>query len=467
MHLEPKWRVLIVVNTGIFMSTLDGSILNIANPTIAESLSVSLSQIQWLVTSYMLVITATLLFFGKLGDRKGRHKIYTYGFLIFVLGSLLCSFARVLSLLIGARIIQAFGASMMMATGMGIVSTTFPANERGKALGLTASMVGIGNMTGPSLGGILVENFSWPVIFLINVPIGLTGFYLANKFLISPFNTDTEDNNSDILGTLLMALALILFLFSISKSGEINIAFLIISIVLFAIFIYTERKTPDPLLDFELFKNPNFVAGNILAFIAYSSQTFIIFLLPFYFENILKLSPANSGLLMTIPPVLMALTAPFAGNLSDRLGAVPLTSASFILLTGAHLMLSRSVLTLNLETAILSLIILGAGMGSFGSPNNSSILGSVPPQKSGYTGGFISTVRNFSFSLGISFSVSIFIYLLNRYQINMSYHKAYTKSLHYVYLISASLNLLGVILSIYTRKYRNIFWTTAKSEKSS
>ena len=143
MKLNTKWQVLIIVCVGIFMSTLDGSILNIANPTIAESFSVSMKSVQWIVTAYMLVITATLLFFGKLGDKIGNHKIYTWGFLAFTAGSLTCSLAPNLVWLISARVFQAFGASMMMATGMGIVSNTFPSNERGKALGLTGSIVGI------------------------------------------------------------------------------------------------------------------------------------------------------------------------------------------------------------------------------------------------------------------------------------------------------------------------------------
>ncbi|SHG55775.1 drug resistance transporter, EmrB/QacA subfamily [Thermosyntropha lipolytica DSM 11003] len=466
MRLAYKWQVLSIVNIGIFMSTLDGSILNIANPTIAKSLSVSLSQIQWLVTSYMLVITATLLFFGKLSDQVGRHKIYAYGFLIFASGSLLCSLSRSLLFLIGARIIQAIGASMMMATGMAIVSTAFPANERGKALGFTASMVGIGNMTGPSLGGILVANFPWPVIFLINVPIGLIGFYLAQKFFL-PAKINNNRQKPDIGGTIILSLSLVLFLLALSPEAEKRSLFLIISLFLFFLFILLERKISNPLLDFELFYNKNFVFGNLMAMLAYTTQTSVIFMLPFYFENILYLSPAYSGFLMTIPPIIMALTAPIAGNLSDRIGAMPLTSISFGMLSAAHTVFAFSILNRNLSLTIIGLIILGIGMGSFGSPNNSSILGSVPPEKSGYTGGFISTVRNFSFSLGIASSVSIFVFIFNHLPSSLTYNLAYAKALHYVYMISAAINLLGLGTSILTRQYRSTSSTSMQNSSIS
>ncbi|HNX93474.1 MAG TPA: MFS transporter, partial [Syntrophomonas sp.] len=176
MKLEPKWQALLIVSIGIFMSTLDGSILNIANPSIAENLGVNMQQVQWIVTAYMLVVTASLIFFGRWGDKLGSDRIYSAGFLIFAAGSFLCSLSSSLILLIAFRIVQALGASMMMATGMGIISNTFPQEERGKALGLTGMVVGLGNMSGPGLGGFLVANYSWPVIFLINVPIGLIGF---------------------------------------------------------------------------------------------------------------------------------------------------------------------------------------------------------------------------------------------------------------------------------------------------
>ncbi len=451
--LETKWQALIVICVGIFMSTLDGSILNIANPTIARSMSVSMQQVQWVVTAYMLVITATLLFFGKLGDQKGSSKIYTYGFLVFTIGSFLCSLASALQFLIAARIFQAIGASMMMATGIGIVSNAFPAKERGKALGITGSIVGIGNMTGPSLGGLLVAQFSWPVIFLLNIPIGLAGFILATRYL--PVDSPASGQAQfDLRGNLLFALAATLLLLGLSQSASINYNLFFLGILFLLLFILVEKRHPYPLLDFHLFYIKNFTYGNIMSFLSYATQTGAIFLLPFYMDKLLHLSPATSGLIMTITPVSMALTAPLAGNLSDKIGAPRLTSAAFLLMSCGHIILSTLSANYDLPRIAAGLLLLGIGMGSFGSPNNSSILGSISKEKAGYAGGFIATVRNFGFALGIAASVSTFTILFNHKLQGLPYMLAYTGASAWVYRINAAICLLGLLLSVVSSQHR-------------
>ncbi|MGS0764369.1 MFS transporter [Syntrophomonas curvata] len=455
VKLEQKWQVLTVICIGIFMSTLDGSILNIANPTIANDMSVSMQEVQWVVTAYMLVITATLLFFGKLGDQKGSSQIYTYGFLIFTLGSLLCSLSSTLQLLVSARIFQGVGASMMMATGIGIVSNIFPAQERGKALGITGSIVGIGNLSGPSIGGILVAKFSWPAIFLLNIPIGLAGFVLASSFLPHDYRKE-ERFKFDFWGNLLFALAATLLLFGLSQEQAVNSNLFVLGLIFLLLFYLVERKNPCPLLDIGLFKVKTFTYGNIMSFASYATQTAAIFLMPFYMEKILQLSPAASGLMMTITPVSMAITAPLAGNLSDRMGASRLTSFAFLLMSGGHFMLSTINGHYDLLRIATGLLLLGVGMGSFGSPNSSSILGSISRDKAGYAGGFISTVRNFAFALGIAASVSIFTLLFNRNMQGLPYMTAYVFANAWLYRITAAICLGGLLLSVLSKQHRQL-----------
>lgn len=449
LNIKEKWQGWIIISIGIFMSTLDGSILNIANPTIAHELNVSIDQIQWVVTAYMLIITSSLLFFGKLGDKIGSQKVFTYGFLVFSLGSFFCSMSHTLAFLIFARVFQGLGASMLMATGMGITSNIFPPDERGKALGLSGTVVGIGNMTGPSLGGILVVNFTWPVIFLVNVPIGLIGFYMAKKHL-PPQALNTSSNGYDIPGIILFAIGAAILLLSLNSRQGLNFALLSGALILLLAFYLWEKRTEQPILDFDLFKIKSFVFGNLMGLSAYSAQMSVLFLIPFYLQNLLSISPAYAGLLMTITPVTMAITAPIAGNLSDKLGSRNLLISSFALMTFSFLLFSKLGTELNLLLLCTGLILLGTGMGMFGSPNNSSIFSSIPKNKAGYGGGFISTIRNLSFALGIALSTSILTYLINIAPKDTAYSLTYVNSSSIVYKIAALITVAGLLLAVFT-----------------
>lgn len=457
LKIDPKWRVLIIVCIGIFISTLDGSIVNIANPSIAADFSVSMQRVQWLVTAYMLIITATLLFFGKIGDRVGGQRIYTYGFLVFTIGSLFCAISPGLGLLTASRIFQGIGSSMMMATGMGITSNSFPPEERGRALGITGGIVGIGNMTGPGLGGLILGSFHWPAIFLINLPIGLIGFALAVKYL--PEQPQNANNRKfDIPGTLLFALSSIMVVLSFSIKQTPELWLLGASLLSIFIFFRIEKKSEYPLLDFDLFKIRRFSDGNIMALIAYSIQPFVIFLMPFYLEGVLHYSTARSGLTMSITPIAMAITAPLAGSLSDRIGSSRLTPLSFFLLGAANLLMS----TLNADSPGIMvgcyLALFGIGMGAFGSPNNNAILGSIPRYKAGYAGGFVSTIRNFSFALGTSISTGLFAMLYSHNLVHSAQAAAYVSTTRSIYHIAAAICLIGMIFAL-------VSWKGEKVEK--
>lgn len=430
---------------GIFISTLDGSILNIANPSIAAEFNVSMEQVEWVVTAYLLVITSTLIFFGRLGDKVGSHRIYTYGFLIFTLGSLGCSLARALPMLIAARMFQGLGASMMMATGIGIVSNTFPSGERGKALGLTGTVVAMGNMLGPGLGGLILAKLAWSWIFLINVPLGLLGFLLGRQYLPAQ-DLNPEIRSYDLRGTLLLAATVTALIVALASTPSINLLLLMASGVLLAGFYLWERQAACPLLDFTLFKVKTFVHGNWAAVVVYFTQTSVFFLLPFYMEIILGYTPARTGLLMTITPVSMAVAAPLAGYLSDKVGSSRIIAVSFLLLTISYLLLSRLDDGQPQLLICAGLICLGVGMGMFGSPNTSSILGAIPRHKAGYGGGFMATNRNLSFSLGITCAVALFSWTLNQSQPLLPFQLAYIRASHLIYLSAAVVTALALLI---------------------
>lgn len=433
------------------MSTLDGSILNIANPTIAADFKINMSQIQWVVTAYMLVVTATMLFFGKLGDKVGSNYLYTLGFFIFTIGSFLCSISNSLVTLILSRIFQAIGASILMATGLGIVSNAFPANEKGKAIGITGAVVGIGNMSGPVIGGILLEHFGWPSIFIINIPIGIIAVLLGIKFLPKPI-LDEQNKSFDIPGLLLFASCTTLILLAMNGEGNTKWYLGVVAIIAFLFLVLREVKFEQSFIDLPLFKNRNFTVGNIIGIACYFPQMAVSFLLPFYLEQLKNLSPMMAGSVMTVHPLIMVLIAHIAGSLSDKHGAKNILTVSFSFMTVALVGMALLKADSPLYLLILCLVIFGFGLGSFSSPNNSSILADVPPQKQGYGGSFLATVRNLSFALGTAFFSSFFAQRLTYHQKSTSHTLAYVSASNQSYWIAAAVCFIGLILTIFFMK---------------
>jgi MFS family permease len=234
-----KWLILINISVSVFMATLDGSIVNIALPVISKELSVNISSVQWVVTSYLLAISVLLLIWGKISDIYGKKKIFAFGFIIFTLGSLLCGLSASLTILVLSRVLQAVGASAMMALSQGIVTETFLPGERGKALGIIGTTVAIGSLVGPSLGGILIHYFNWQSIFLINVPIGLIGAILT--FVIIPDDhIFSESKIFDFKGSVMFVGSILLMFISLLflQEGSLPFKIFVPLFLLSLVFVY-------------------------------------------------------------------------------------------------------------------------------------------------------------------------------------------------------------------------------------
>jgi EmrB/QacA subfamily drug resistance transporter len=444
--MSGKWKVFFVVAIGIFISTLDGSILNIANPTIASELGISIRAVQWVVTAYLLTVTSALLLFGRLGDRYGNHRVFTLGFLIFTVGSFLCSLAANLYALVAARIFQAIGGAMLMATGIALVAFAFPQSERGRALGLTGSVVGIGNVAGPALGGLIVTHFHWSVIFGLNIPIGLLGLWLGRAFLPStPRGQDTT--RMDFVGLLLFASVTISSV--ITANGILPWWFFTILLLLLGGFILWEKRCADSFVDKALLREPTFTLGNITLFIAYFAQMAALFLTPFYIENILRLSPASSGLIMALNPVALIVAAPLAGSASDKIGGKKIVCLAYCILCIAFFLFSRLSASSSVWLLLAAVFLLGAGMGVFSSPNNSEILGAVPLEKQGYGGGFIATVRNLGFAFGAAAGSSLYTYYFTQYATFLDTNTAFAAANARVFSWFITALAAGLLVSVY------------------
>ena len=317
---------------------------------------------------------------------------------------------------------------------------------------MTGSVVGIGNMTGPAPGGFLVAHFAWPVIFWINIPIGVIAFAWPGA---------TSPNRNTVLVERLRSHRYHLIRFGCGNIGAfpfgqrgIEWRLFLLGMILLLGFYGFERN-PRALLDLALFKVKSFLFGNVMGFITYIVQTFMFFLLPFYLERVLGYSPDQSGLFMTIPPICLTITAPLAGSLSDRIGPARLTSISYFLVSIAFIVFSLMDIASSPWHIAAGLVTFGIGMGCFGSPNNSSILGSVPKTKAGYAGGFIATIRNFGNALGIALSASLLTWLLSKNLLSLPYKQAYVLASHHTYLFAAGLSLTGLLISLMTASQRD------------
>lgn len=464
IHGIKKYLILFNVTLSTFMATLDGSIVNIALPVISGEFGVSISSIQWVVTAYLLVISVLLLVWGRLSDLYGKKMIFASGFFVFALGSALCALSRSLEMLVLFRILQAVGASAMMALSQGIVTRIFPPNERGKALGITGVAVSLGSLTGPSLGGVLVRAAGWQSIFWINLPIGLLGLLLT-LFLIpdqKPVreNEDASDKKPfDLKGALLFILAVLLFFTGLLsyQDGQISLLVAILMLVgsglILALFIRTEKRTASPLIDLSLFRLYEFSTGLGAAYLVFVALNTTLLFMPFYLQYILKLNTLEAGILISFYPLATAIVAPISGALSDRITYKPLTVAGLLISTAMLVLLSfLGVQSSRLHIALI-MTLLGVGGALFQSPNNSSVMGAVPVTRLGIAGGINALFRNLGLVSGTTFSVILFTFS-SRLSINsMSGENGtvdtvqFMKGFRIVLLFAAAVSLAAMLLS--------------------
>lgn len=413
-----KWWALVTVALGTFMATLDSSIVNISLPAILTYFRSDLATIQWVVLAYLLAITSLLLTFGRLADIWGRKKVYTIGFGIFTLGSLVCGLAPTPAYLIGARVIQAVGAAMLQSNGLAIATAVFPDKERGRALGINGTIVATGITLGPAIGGVLVGAFGWQSIFSVNLPVGLIGIGLA-LLVLQEERISTRRAGAtarfDPLGAILIAVALSTLLLALNRGSVAGwgspriIGLFAVAILCFAAFIVVERRVAAPILDLTLFRIRAFATGNVAALCSFLAISTNAFLMPFFLQLVLGFGPAQAGLLLMPTSLTLAIVAPLSGWLSDRFGARFLASLGLAISALALLLLSFLTAGAHYSDILFRLILLGVGIGTFNSPNSSAIFSSVPRDRYGVIGGFISMIRNSGQVIGVAIAGAVVV----------------------------------------------------------
>lgn len=453
-----KWSILIIVLMSTVMSALDGSIVNVALPKMATALNVTTSSIQLVATSYLIVIAGIVLIFGRLGDMFGKSKMFTFGLGLFTFGSLLCGITSSFPILILARVVQAVGAAGTMANNQGIITETFPANERGKALGFLGTSVALGSLVGPGLGGIIVGAASWEFIFLINVPIGIISIFYAIKLL--PKGRKTAKGKLDILGAVLFMFAIVP-LFGALDEG-LNIGFTDpmillsfgIAIISFIAFIFVEKKREDPLLQLQIFSNKLFSLSIFCGFVTFIAIFCNNIILPFYLQDVMNYTPEHTGLILMVYPLLLTGVAPLSGSLSDKIGSEILTFIGLVLVSFGLILMA----TLNVDSSVLITIIfigiMSIGMGLFQSPNNSLIMSTVSKDKLGIAGSVNALVRNLGMVCGIALATTLLYSMMSSiigYRVTdyvVGRNDAFIYGMRTVYIAAAVISLIGAALTL-------------------
>ncbi len=394
------------VAIGIFLATVDGSIVNLAMPTLEKALSTDFAMVQWVVLAYLLVITTLTLSMGRLGDMLGKKGIYLTGFIIFTLGSLLCGISPNIELLILSRIFQGVGASMIMALGAAIVTEAFPPYERGRSMGLIGTIVSIGVVTGPVLGGLILARFTWHWIFFVNLPVGIVGIGMVMRHV--PDIKPVRGQKFDFPGAIFFFVSLLALLVGLTMGQRMGffhpymISLYVIWFVFLVLFLVVEMRVKHPMLDLHIFQNGHLSINVITGFMSFLSAAGVFVLMPFYLENILHQDKGSMGLLMSVVPIMLGIVSPRAGRLSDKWGTRPLTNLGLIILSLGFL----GVSTLQADTSplgyALRFIPVGIGMGLFHSPNNSAIMGSVPRHQLGIASGLLSITRTLGQTVGVA-----------------------------------------------------------------
>ncbi len=450
-----KKTALIIATLNSFITPFMGSSINIALPAIEKEFHVDVVMLSWIATAYLLAIAVSLVPFGRLADIYGRKKIFTSGVIIFTISSILCAISFSTPMLLFFRIIQGIGNAMVFATGMAILVSVYPPQERGKVLGINVAAVYIGLSAGPFLGGILTQYFTWRSVFLVTVPISLFILFLIFWRLKGEW-ADARGEKFDLLGSFIYAVAIIGIIYGISLLPAIKSLWVIlVGVIGFFAFVKWVLKVQHPVFEVRLFKtNRVFAFSSLAALINYSATFALTFLLSLYLQYIKGLSPQIAGLVLIAQPLVMAITSPSAGRLSDRIEPRIVATSGMIVTTIGLFLLTFLKLGTSLGYIIGCLIVLGLGFALFSSPNTNAVMSSVEKRFFGIASGTVGTMRSLGMMVSMGVATVVFNIFIGRIQITAEQYPLLMKSIMVAFIIFTLFCFGGIFASIVRGKVR-------------
>ena len=446
-----KKITLFAVTIAAFLTPFDGSSVIIALPSIGKEFAMDAISLGWVSTAYLLASAMFLVPFGRVADIYGRKRLFAIGILTFTVASFSMLLCRSGMMLISFRVLQGIGGAMIYGSGIALLTSMFPAQERGKALGINVAATYAGLSVGPFLGGFLTLHLGWRSIFLVNVPLGLTIIAMVSLKLRGEW-AEAKGEKFDLAGSIFYCLGLIAIMYGFSSFSlfptMVSTGLILVGILGILAFVRWEMKVENPVLDINLFRgNRVFALSNLAALINYSATFAITFFLSLYLQYIKGLDPQSAGLILVFQPVVMAICSPFAGRLSDKneprivsSTGMALTAAGLFLLTFLHE-------NTTLEFIIADLILLGLGFALFSSPNVNAVMSSVEKRFYGVASGTLGTMRltGQMFSMGIA--ILIFAIHIGHTQIIPEYYPFFLRSMRSAFIFFGILCSGGVFAS--------------------
>jgi EmrB/QacA subfamily drug resistance transporter len=441
----------------MLLSSLGISIANVALPTLAQAFDASFQEVQWIVLAYLLAITTLIVSVGRLGDIAGRRRLLLAGILLFTVASVGCGVAPTLGLLIAARAAQGLGAAIMMALAMALVGGTVPKEKTGRAMGLLGTMSAIGTALGPSLGGVLIAGPGWRAIFLVNVPLGIVAFILAYRFLPADrqrpkTGPDTEQGGFDSLGTLLLALTLAAYALAMTIGrghfGPLNMALLVAAGFGAGLFVLAEARAPSPLVRLATLRDPALSAS--LATSALVSTVLMATLVvgPFYLSGALGLDAAVVGLVLSVGPLVVALTGVPAGRMADRFGAQRMIIAGLVGIAAGSFALSMLPATLGIPGYVAPLVVITLGYALFQTANNTAVMTDVSPDQRGVISGMLNLSRNLGLVTGASAMGAVFAFASAATDITTAAPQAVASGMRITFAVAGILIVGALVIAV-------------------
>jgi len=450
-----KRAVLLVATMASFLFPFMLSAVNIALPTIGKELSLDAVTLGWIATAYLLSSATFLVPFGRIADIYGRKRIFTCGIVILTLSSLLSGMANSATMLISCRVFQGFGGAMLAGTAVALLTTVFPANERGKVLGINVAATYIGLSLGPVLGGILTHNLGWRSIFFLGAILGLAVIGVVLWKLKGEW-TGAKGERFDLAGSVIYVLGLVALVYGFTLlPAMLGVGLIIGGIIGLSAFTRREMRTRSPVLDISLFKNSKaFTLSNVAALINYSATFAVSFLISLYLQYLKEFNPESAGLILVAMPAMQAIFSPLAGRLSDRIEPRLIASAGMALTTiGLIIFIFLSEET-PLGLIIGNLILMGFGFALFSSPNTNAVMSSAPNTAYGVASATLATMRQIGMVLSMGITMLMFTLYIGRVQITPEYYPLFQQSMKTAFIIFAVLCFAGIFASLARGKVR-------------